>query len=143
MFAAENWQQNPRPPEINRQKNKQWREENKEYVREVKRLAQFTHYSVTEEWYERTLAEQGGKCAICDSPRNRGNGTRFHIDHDHNCCPTGRGCENCVRGLLCGVCNTMLGTIENLEWRRKAIAYLNKYSKKPAVDPDQGSLFEF
>lgn len=143
LMASERWENNPRPPEINRRKNKEWREDNKEYVREVKSIAQFTHYSVTKEWYEKTLEDQGRKCAICGSLDNKGNGTRFHIDHDHGCCPSGKSCGNCIRGLLCGVCNTRLGILEKVDWKRKAIAYLNKYSKKPAVDIDQGSLFDF
>lgn len=32
LLAAEEWRRNPRPPEINRRKNKEWREANKEYV---------------------------------------------------------------------------------------------------------------
>jgi len=32
LVAAERWENNPRPPEINRRKNKEWRDANKEYV---------------------------------------------------------------------------------------------------------------
>jgi Autographiviridae endonuclease VII len=50
--------------------------------------------------YDRTLAAQDGRCAICrrDTPLGRG---RWHIDHDH---VTGE-----FRGLLCNNCNRGIG----------------------------------
>jgi hypothetical protein len=68
--------------------------------------------------YDRMLAEQGGKCAICDSPEALpGKADRFFsVDHCHN---TGK-----VRGLLCVACNHLLGRFEKHE---QAISrYLNR-----------------
>jgi len=78
-------------------------------------------YNVDHEWYEKTLAEQGGVCAIC------GNGNSHHkrnkhmmIDHDHT---TGK-----VRGILCGPCNTAIERLETVKnWGVLAAAYLAKY----------------
>lgn len=51
--------------------------------------------------YADLLATQGGVCAICGKrPRAR----KLAVDHDHY---TGR-----VRGLLCFMCNSALGTFE-------------------------------
>ena len=69
-------------------------------------------YGITEEHYDRMLAEQGGLCAICrDRPAE-------HVDHDHK---TGR-----VRGLLCFNCNQALGNFtDRTDFMLGAIAYLN------------------
>lgn len=78
-------------------------------------------YNVDHEWYEKTLAAQGGVCAIC------GNGNTHHkrnkhmmIDHDHG--------NDKVRGILCGSCNTAIERLETVNnWALKALAYLEKY----------------
>jgi hypothetical protein len=57
-------------------------------------------YGLTVADYDRMLAVQDGRCAICrsDTPLGRG---RWHIDHDH---VTGQ-----FRGLLCNNCNRGIG----------------------------------
>jgi hypothetical protein len=50
------------------------------------------------------VALQNGACAICGRT-----GERLEIDHDHRHCPGRIGCRHCVRGMLCGRCNTALG----------------------------------
>lgn len=63
--------------------------------------------------YERLLAVQDGKCAICR--RATGKARRLAVDHDH---ATGE-----VRGLLCKPCNrTILGF--GGETLRRALDYL-------------------
>jgi hypothetical protein len=87
-------------------------------------------YGVDLAWYERTLAEQDGKCGICraDKPGGRG---RWHVDHDHNCClGWQRACGKCVRGLLCAMCNQRL----EYAWRfREAIASWVRRSVRTVV----------
>lgn len=59
--------------------------------------------------YDALLAAQGGCCAICGTTEPGGRGA-WHVDHDHNCCPTSaKSCGKCVRGLLCAGCNGLLG----------------------------------
>ena len=64
--------------------------------------------------YYEILADQDGVCAICrtDSPSDRRT-TRFHVDHDHGCCPGRTSCGKCIRGLLCHACNTALGNFKD------------------------------
>jgi len=69
-------------------------------------------YNLTQGRYDEMLSSQGGVCAICKSLRDN---RPLHIDHDHACCPGSRSCGQCVRGLLCVVCNTTLGYMENHE----------------------------
>jgi Recombination endonuclease VII len=57
-------------------------------------------HGLTRADYERMIAAQDGRCAICRSSTPLGRG-RWHIDHDH---VTGQ-----VRGLLCNNCNRGIG----------------------------------
>lgn len=83
-------------------------------------------------WYGERLALQQGRCAICQSDKptkNKGHGTTgFHVDHNHSCCPSGRYCSKCIRGLLCDNCNKLLGHLENIEWLKKALSYMHTFS---------------
>src|SRR4029077_2130187 len=38
-----------------------------------------------------------------------GRGALLAVDHDHNCCPGAHSCGKCIRGILCGTCNSALG----------------------------------
>lgn len=57
--------------------------------------------------FEDLLRSQGGLCPVCfigfDSP------SEMNIDHDHTCCPGYRSCGGCVRGILHGNCNQLIG----------------------------------
>lgn len=72
-------------------------------------------YGVTIEWYEETLAAQGGVCAACGTVDPRAPGGVFVIDHDHGCCPGKKTCGECIRSLLCGPCNLVLGLTQESE----------------------------
>jgi hypothetical protein len=140
--AAERWRAEPRPPEINRKKNKEWRDANKEYVKEYTKGRNYSYYGVTKEWYETKFAEQNGLCGLCGIPYEFSGKKRMSIDHDHRCCPTGRGCEKCRRGLLCTKCNTRLGILEIEEWVKMARIYLAKYKRTDESGNQQPSLFD-
>lgn len=63
-------------------------------------------YGITIEFYWELYEFQGGKCYICE--RAYGKTKRLAVDHDHSC-TTGHdkevACQECVRGLLCTMCN--------------------------------------
>jgi hypothetical protein len=71
-------------------------------------------YGLTIEQYEAMLTEQGGGCGICG--RAPSDSFSLHIDHDHR---TGR-----VRGLLCFVCNSSLGELDDPDLLRAALRYV-------------------
>lgn len=68
---------------------------------------------VTDEQYERLLAAQGGRCALCPAtPKTR----RLHVDHEHR--------SGLVRGLLCHRCNRGLPTWVTAAWLVRVLDYL-------------------
>lgn len=57
-------------------------------------------YGMTVEQYDQKVADQRGRCAICDGE------LPLQVDHDHTCCATeASSCGKCNRGLLCTSCN--------------------------------------
>ena len=91
-------------------------------------------YRLSLETYDAMLTAQGGKCAICgaDSPGDVRIG-RFHVDHDHACCPGDKTCGKCVRGLLCRACNTALGNFgDDPDRLLAALSYLLSHGKEVA-----------
>lgn len=90
------------------------------------RDALWSKYRLSLEAYRSLLEAQDYRCAICgvDTPTDiRTN--RFHVDHDHSCCPGNKSCGACVRGLLCHACNTALGNFQDDPKRlTSALAYL-------------------
>lgn len=110
-------------------KNEAWRANNPEKYAQQKRNIRFREMGMTQEDYDRMLAAQDGGCAICGTTDpNNGNSERFAIDHDHRCCPPRKACPKCVRGLLCGTCNTGLGGFkDDTSLLLKAIAYLQAH----------------
>jgi hypothetical protein len=76
-------------------------------------------YGISLAQYNEMFEQQGGRCACCGtqapSVPKPGNARadRLHVDHDHSCCPGRRSCGRCVRGLLCGRCNWMLGQADD------------------------------
>jgi hypothetical protein len=66
--------------------------------------------------YNKMLIEQEGRCSICGGNRAK---RKLAVDHDHK---TGK-----IRGLICGVCNTLLGMADDdTELLQSAIEYLRR-----------------
>lgn len=87
-------------------------------VRLAKNNALKHTYKITVEDYDKKLKEQNYCCAICNKHRDKFK-RNLSVDHDHT--------TNQIRGLLCIICNTNVGVVEDkLEMIQK---YLNKYRK--------------
>lgn len=90
-------------------------------------------YRATREWYEETLAKQGGVCAICKKGQSEFK-RAFSVDHDHACCPTTPACGKCNRGILCQHCNTALHSLEKHKgWAEEAMKYLGVNNDSKSV----------
>ena len=68
-------------------------------------------YGLTAQEYQAIYEAQGGHCFICR--RATGKTKRLAVDHEHDRLgcdhPRKQGCHLCVRALLCGPCNQILG----------------------------------
>jgi len=64
-------------------------------------------YGLTLEAYDDLLKGQGYVCAICKQPGHTNNRQKYplYVDHNHE--------TNEVRALLCSMCNTLVGWLEN------------------------------
>lgn len=77
-------------------------------------------YGLTAEGHDRMMKEQKGVCRICREARDK-----MVIDHDHDCCPGQGSCGECVRGIICDLCNVGLGMFrDNPQRLQGAIDYL-------------------
>ncbi len=79
-----------------------------EYIERLRWQRLRRRYGITREYYETMLAGQNGCCAICGRSDDAG----LVVDHDHFCCPGEKSCGDCIRGLLCSLCNLKLGWVE-------------------------------
>ena len=69
-------------------------------------------FNISLEQYEALLAKQNYCCAGCGKHQDVV-GT-LSVDHDHRCCPDrNKTCGNCIRGLLCKICNFAVGCAKN------------------------------
>lgn len=76
-------------------------------------------YGITQIEYNQMLKDQNGTCAICG--RNN-KGRALNVDHDHE--------TNVIRGLLCNMCNTGLGSFnDDTVTLEKAVEYLKKWKE--------------
>lgn len=82
-------------------------------------------YGIPVDAYDALYFAQDGRCAICR--RATGKTRRLAVDHDH--------ATTKVRGLLCRVCNSMLGHArDDVEFFARAMQYL--------ISPPADSILE-
>jgi hypothetical protein len=109
-------------------RNRRWVQQNPERTALRYRKSWLKRYNLTPADYDDMLAAQGGVCAICKAGKPGGTG-RFHIDHDHSCCPEKmRSCGKCIRGLLCSYCNLHLAGEDPVRLRAGA-DYIENFRK--------------
>jgi hypothetical protein len=106
----------------------------------VRKYLVLNKHHITPEQYAARMADQAGVCAICRQAPSR---RYLGIDHDHSCCSGYWSCGECIRGLLCSRCNTMLGmAMDNPETLREAARYIENYlASKNFDNPIQNSEF--
>lgn len=79
-----------------------------------------SEYGLSREQYDGMISEQAGKCLLCKLPPGRDGKKSLSVDHCHK---TGK-----VRGLLCGMCNTAIGKLnDDPALLRAAAEYLERY----------------
>lgn len=75
------------------------------------RLAKF--HGMTPGDFDAMVTAQDGRCYLCEEPLQLGVRTRVNIDHDWRCCPSGKSCAFCRRGLACKRCNLLIGRVSD------------------------------
>jgi hypothetical protein len=134
-ISAARWRANN--PEQSRRATREYmarqRVANRAAVNETKRR---WRYGLAVGQYDRMLAEQDYRCAICRTHVD--DLTKpLSVDHDHGCCDdktTRKFCGQCVRGLLCGDCNWLLGLArDDVDRLRVAIGYVDSHRARVSV----------
>jgi len=100
-----------------------WRNENKDHLKRYMRdFFLKRNYGISIEKYEEMYNSQNGKCYICGShsdDQDKG----LSVDHCHD--------SGQIRKLLCGNCNTALGSFkDSIDILKKAISYLEDHNVK-------------
>jgi hypothetical protein len=86
-------------------------------------IGNLKRYGLTRDDYVNLEKSQNGVCKICGEPERFNK--RLSVDHDHSCCPGSGSCGKCIRGLLCSICNKVLGQVkDNKSILQKMIDYL-------------------
>lgn len=116
VVSVKKYVSNPDNKEKIKERARQYREKNQEKVKWSVKSAVYKKLgiSIDKETYDNLLAQQDGRCAIC----NEKPGVKaLSLDHCHTSLK--------VRGFLCDNCNTALGKFKDDVTRLKnAISYL-------------------
>lgn len=110
-----------RNAEKERAGRREYARKNREREREGHLLRRF---GITLNEKQAIITAQGGVCGICGGGFNQN--IRACVDHDHT--------TGVVRGVLCTLCNTMIGSArENESILLRAIDYLRRHGKGAAI----------
>lgn len=90
---------------------KEWQRGNRAKVTDLQRTYRWKSYGLTDE--EVLIAQSIEGCEVCGSVK------RLSVDHCHR--------QNRYRGVLCGLCNSALGSVDDsIEILEKLINYLKE-----------------
>jgi len=108
----------------NRAKITQYQRDYKNRNRERLRAASLAdrHGVLAVEAWAQLWEKQNGQCYLCGDSMDRLQSNQVHIDHDHRCCPHGKSCPACRRGLACSDCNAAIGYADDDPARLRRIA---------------------
>lgn len=88
-------------------------------------------FKMTPQEWQNMYDEQDGLCYICGEEESlvvKNGGTeirRLAVDHDRKCCPGDITCGQCIRYLLCYICNTFIGRLErDMDRTEKSLRYI-------------------
>lgn len=105
-------------PEATRAIKRQYYQRNREILRaRIRKQELQSLYGLTLDDYHRMLIAQDGRCAICGSPIT----AKRSLDVDHN------HVTQAVRGLLCIHCNRKIAVLEDPQWVKLGMEYLERY----------------
>lgn len=94
----------------------------------LQRIERRRKYGLSQDDFDEMLARQGNACELCETLKP--SDYKWHVDHDHSCCPGKKTCGKCVRAILCNNCNSALGKFkDNPELLRQAAEYIESYRK--------------
>lgn len=104
----------------------------------------FSHGRDFFEMFNEMWAQQDGTCYLCREPLPPL--PKTHVDHDHACCPKGKSCAFCRRGLACDRCNKLVGQAgDNPELLRRIAdnfePVLKRTKARLSERPAQGTLW--
>jgi len=98
------------------------------YQQEASRRDLLKSYGLTLEDYERMVARQRSRCAVCRRKRPASDKREWAIDHDH---VTGQ-----IRGLLCDRCNRAIGLLrDEPKILRAAVQYVERHRQLLLIGP--------
>lgn len=84
--------------------------------------------------------QQGNVCYLCGEVKDD---RKLCVDHDHACCPDGRACKQCIRGLLCDTCNRLIGLAETRQLVADRFAdYLSRRPFRSVSAPSTQAVLE-
>lgn len=89
------------------------------------------NFSISSEIYWAIYEFQGGKCFGCQ--RATGKTKRLAVDHDHSCTAGHEpnvGCIECIRALLCGYCNEVIGRLDVQALQRLIVVLVEKPAQR-------------